>query len=396
MRLTPVNCGFLPLVDSAPLIVAQTLKFAAQEGLDLKLVRQPSWSALRDMLALGHLDAAHMLSPMPVVMSLGLGGLSAKIDALMVMSVNGTVIGASNALADRMREVGWAGGFGDPVGTANALLAASPTPLRIGVPFPFSMHRLLLNYWLQSHPACSDGRLEIVTVPPPRMAEALAEGALDVFCVGEPWGSIAVQRANATLLLPSSAIWQFSPEKVLGVRHEFTQTNPRTCEALMRAVYNAARWLDVPDNKPLAIEILTRSRHLDVAEQTLEPAITGRIVTRLGTPAVDSENFLMFHRQAANFPWRSQAAWIGEQLAQLHGLDPGPAQQTAKDSFRSDLYRRALGPMSVDLPGASEKLEGAMVHRTAVASTRGHMILGPDAFFDGAIFGAAPSKAPIT
>ena len=75
MRLTRIDCGYLPLVDSAPLIVAQELKFAAQEGLDLNLVRQPSWSALRDMLALGHLDAAHMLSPMPVAMSLGLGGL---------------------------------------------------------------------------------------------------------------------------------------------------------------------------------------------------------------------------------------------------------------------------------------------------------------------------------
>ena len=389
MRMQQINCGFLPLVDSAPLIIAQELKFAAQEGLDLNLVRQPSWSALRDMLALGHLDAAHMLSPLPVAMSLGLGGLPARIDALMVMSVNGTVIGTSAALAARMRNFGWADGFDNPVGTADALLAASPHPLRIGVPFPFSMHRLLLNYWLGSHPACTEGRLQIITVPPPRMAQALEEGTLDVFCVGEPWGSIAVQNAGAALLLPSAAIWQFTPEKVLGVRHEYTQSDPSTCLALMRAVHNAARWLDIPNNKPLAIEILMRSQHLDVPEHAIEPAITGRIVTQYGRPAVDTRNFLLFHRQAANFPWRSQAAWIGAQLAKLHGLAPGPAQQAAKASFRPDLYRQALGPAGVDLPGASEKLEGAMVHRTAVASTKGHMILGPDAFFDGAIFGAS-------
>jgi NitT/TauT family transport system ATP-binding protein len=305
------------------------------------------------------------------------------------MSVNGTVIGTSGALDTKMRNAGWDGTFGDPFGVADALLASFPDRIRIGVPFPFSMHRLLLNYWLRSHPACSEDRLEIITVPPPRMAQALADGTLDLFCVGEPWGSVAVQHAGASLLLPSSAVWQFSPEKVLGVRHEYAESDPKTCFALMRAVYNAARWLDRPNNKPLAIEILTRSQHLDVGEQAIEPAITGRIIPRYGAPAVDTPNFMVFHKHAANFPWRSQAAWIGAQLADTHGLARDPAQVMAKASFRSDLYRQALGPVSVDLPGASEKLEGAMSHRTAVSSTKGHMILGPDAFFDGKIFGAS-------
>ncbi|HCI08397.1 MAG TPA: nitrate transporter, partial [Sulfitobacter sp.] len=84
MTKIPIECGYLPLVDSAPLIIAKELQFAAEEGLDLSLVRQPSWSALRDMLAMGRLDFAHVLSPMPIAMSLGLGGMPAKIDALMV------------------------------------------------------------------------------------------------------------------------------------------------------------------------------------------------------------------------------------------------------------------------------------------------------------------------
>jgi NitT/TauT family transport system ATP-binding protein len=392
MKVRDVNCGYLPLVDSAPLIIAQELKFAAEEGLRLNLIEQPSWSALRDMLALRHLDAAHMLSPMPVSMTLGLGGLPARIDALMVLSVNGTVIGASQSIANRMRAAGWADDFANPALAANALFAAADGPLRIGVPFPFSMHRLLLNHWLRSHPGFTDDSIQIISVPPPRMAEALQNNELDLFCVGEPWGSVAVQRGGATLVLPGSAIWQFAPEKVLGVRHDFTWTHAETCHALLRAVHHATRWLDKADNKPLAIEILTRSQHLNLPEQVIEPAITGRIVTASGRVPVETPNFLLFHKQAANFPWRSQAAWIAAQIAGLHGVAPGPAMDAARSSFRSDMYRTALGPIGVDLPGASEKLEGAMSHETAVSSTRGHMILGPDAFFDGQIFDSPPEK----
>ena len=118
MSVVRLNCGYVPLVDSAPLIVAQELNFAADEGVSLNLLRQPSWAALRDLLALGHLDAAHMLAPMPIAMSLGLSGAAAKVDALMVLSVNGTVIGVSNSMAAAMRDNGWPGGFAarlDPV-----------------------------------------------------------------------------------------------------------------------------------------------------------------------------------------------------------------------------------------------------------------------------------------
>ena len=96
MSTTILNCGYVPLVDSAPLIVAQELRFAADEGIALNLLPQPSWAALRDLLALGHLHVAHMLSPMPTAMSLGLSGPPARIDALMVLSANGTVIGVSS------------------------------------------------------------------------------------------------------------------------------------------------------------------------------------------------------------------------------------------------------------------------------------------------------------
>lgn len=382
MNRRMLNCGYVPLVDSAPLIIAQTLGFADEEGIALNLLRQPSWAALRDLLALGHLDAAHMLAPMPIAMSLGISGPQVDIDALMMLSVNGTVIGGRVSLVDRMRAAGWSGAFLDPLGTRAALLSLSGPPLRVGVPFPFAMHRLLFSYWTGDAAA----RFELITTPPHLMADAVAAGELDLFCVGEPWGSVAVDSGVGELILPGAAIWQFAPEKVLAARRSWAQDNPEAAGALMRAIFRAANWLDRPENHVLAAEILARSEYLDLPDTAIDRALTGEIVPVLNGAPVRVPNFLRFCKGGAFFPWRSQAAWIGTQIAALQGLDAGDTARRAAACFRPDLVRIHLGKMGADLPGASSKLEGAMVHRTAVASARGQLILEPDAFFDGKTF----------
>ena len=63
MKTVPLPIAYMPLVDAAPLIVAQEMGFAAAEGLSLELIAAPSWSSVRDMLAFGRVDAAHLLSP---------------------------------------------------------------------------------------------------------------------------------------------------------------------------------------------------------------------------------------------------------------------------------------------------------------------------------------------
>lgn len=374
MSTDVLNCGYVALVDSAPLIIAQELGFAAEEGLALNLVQQPSWSALRDMLALGHLEAAQMLSPMPIAMSLGMGGLTADIDALMVLSVNGTVFGISDRIAKSIAPPR----FGDAKALPKTFAAAGIKKLRVGVPFHYAMHRLLLSYWMNAAP---DLTIDIITIPPPRMADAVADGQIDAFWVGEPWGSAAVHRGVGRIMFTGRDIWGFSPEKVLAARHKWIEETPDQVRRLMRAVYHAARWLDSARNKPLAVEILARSEHLNLSPDLIDPAISGLLIYHREADPVQVDHFLMFHKHAAHFPWRSQAAWIASQL----GADTAGITR-AKACFRSDLYRTNLDPIGVDLPGASEKIEGAMVHETAVASSRGHMILGPDAFFDGRTF----------
>ena len=385
MRTLPLSVGFMPLVDAAPLIVAHELGFAEEEGLALNLQSAPSWSTLRDRLVLGQIEAAHMLAPVPVAMALGLGGVKTRLDALSVMSVNGNVFGVSNALAAQLRDQGHGFDFNNAQAAGQALIATGKR-LRIGVPFPFSMHAELVYYWLSALGLPAPQGVRIRTVPPPLMADAVRAGEIDAFCVGEPWGSMAVETGHGALLLPGSAIWEFSPEKVLTVRSEWAEAEPELLGRLMRAVWQAGRWLAPEGRKAAAAEILSRKPYLDVPAEVIDRALTGRLTISERGDLRHVPGFVRFHNGAANFPWRSQAKWIAGRLAPRVGLDPEEAQRRAAPVFRSDLYRRELKPIGAEMPGASEKLEGAIRYPTAVASTSGRLTLMPDAFFDGLVF----------
>jgi len=375
-----LDVGFVPLLDAAPLVIARELGFAAEEGLELRLHAEPSWSALRDRLLWGSHQAAHMLAPMPIALTAGLGGVRVAVDALSVLSVNGDMIGVRPELAERMGASGL--DFLDAFAVGRALAAAAGGMLQVGVPFPVSMHVELLHYWLRS---LGEGlRFEVRTVPPPRMAEAVARGQIDVFCVGEPWGSVAAETGAAQLVLPGAAIWRFAPEKVLAALHDWTEANPDVVAALMRAVWRAGRWIAGPENLGTVSEIMGRT--LDVAPEILERPLRGRLVINARGEERRVPAAIEYFRGAATFPWRSQALWMAESMARRTGADREALRAAARACFRPDLYRAVLGPAGADLPGASEKLEGALLHRTEVASTLGTLLLGPDVFHDGRLF----------
>lgn len=382
MNLTSLRVGFVPLLDMAPIVVAHEMGFAAEEGLGLELLGAPSWSSLRDMLLWGQVDAAQMLAPLPVAMALGLGGAVEKIDILQVLSVNGDVIGVSQPLADRLRRLGHEFDFADALRARDALASATRDTLRVGVPFPFSTHVELVRHWLRDAAL----KYELCTIPPPRMAAALAAEEIDAFCVGEPWGSVAVEQGVGTLLLPSRAIWSVAPEKVLAARRTWIHENPALTGRLMRAIWRAARWLAVKENRFVASEILARPDYVNAPVDILDRALRGEMVISPQGELRQVPDMIQFFDGAASFPWRSQTAWFAAQMAAYHGLDRDQSIAQAKAICRTDLYRQNLRAAGADLPGASEKLEGSLQHPTAVASERGQMILAPDAFFDGHVF----------
>ncbi|TBN39002.1 nitrate transporter [Paracoccus subflavus] len=389
--MTVLRLGYVPLIDAAPLIVAQELGFAAEEGLTLDLVRLGAWAQARDMLGAGLIDAAHMLVPMPVGQALGLGPALPGMDLVMVLSQGGQAVAVNRNLEDRLRRAGHDFAFDDARAAGTALRGVAAGRLRVGVPFHFSTQAELMRHWL---PACGfvQDDLDLVTVPPPMMAEAMARGEVDAFCVGEPWASFAVDRGVAALLLPGTAIWAAPPEKGLVLLRDFTDARPVETGALMRAVWRAGRWLDDPDHRGTAAEILSRVIYLNLPPELAERGLTGRLTISARGEMRDAPRFVAFNAGAASFPWKSLAALFARRIAGRHGLDPQDAMACATRHFRTDLYRQHLRPAGTPLPGASSRVEGALAEDRTVAAERGGMILRADGFFDGFVFDPA---APV-
>src|ERR1700748_2203412 len=186
---TPLSIGFIPRVDAAALIVAGDKGFTAAEGLDVTLVREVSWSNIRDKLNIGMFDAAHLLAPVAIASSLGIGHVKLPIAAPFNLGMNGNAITVSPALhAAILSELD--GNRFDPMATARALarvVAArrkkGAEPLTFGMTFPFSTHNYQLRFWMAAGVVDPDEDVRMVVLPPPFMVDSLASKQVDAFCV---------------------------------------------------------------------------------------------------------------------------------------------------------------------------------------------------------------------
>lgn len=387
--MTPLSIAFLPLTDSAPLIVAQAKGFAEGQGIDLSLVRTTSWATLRDRLVYGQVHAAHMLAPLAIAVNLGLSQHPAAISAPFKLNVNGNALVMAPEFAQAL-DPDPAKRVHDPEAVAhdfaNAIGLYKRKPV-IGVVHRFSSHALMLRYWLGYAGVDPDRDVQLRVLPPSFMVEAMRLGEIDGFIAGEPWNSVAVAEGVGEIVAAGVDIWKRGIEKVLAMRTDWMETNAETVDRLLVAVSQAASWSDDPANREELAQLLERPEHVGQPAEWIMSALTGRLVLRRGDPPTDIPDFLLFHREASGFPWRSQALWIYSQLVRWGMVKASAAtERQAADVFRPDVYRRALGGEGLPMPGASMKLEGALTSPLPVGAYQGALTLGPDRFFDGAVF----------
>ncbi|MGH6865359.1 MAG: CmpA/NrtA family ABC transporter substrate-binding protein [Methyloceanibacter sp.] len=387
-----ITAGFMPLLDSALLVAAKERGFAEGEGVDLTLLRETSWANIRDRLAVGHFQVAHMLAPMPIACNLGLTPLASRTIVPMALGLGGNAVSVSNALWGEMEKHGARGDL-DPARAGAALKTvvapranAKRTLLRFAVVHPHSGHNYELRYWLAACGIDPSREVEIVILPPPLMADALGAGTIDGYCVGEPWSTAAVVAGRGHIATVKAAIWKGSPEKVLGAQALWAGNHPEALTALLRAVYRSAVWCADPANREELAAILSRPTYVGRPAEWLLPALTGRIGVGDGETVVVDEFFVPLAK-AATFPWKSHALWLYTQMVRWGQIAHDKANESvARETYRPEFYRAALEPLGVALPGANAKVEGALKRATPVGSAGASLTLGPDGFFDGGLF----------
>jgi NitT/TauT family transport system ATP-binding protein len=357
----PLHIGFIPLVDAAALIVAVDKGFAAAEGLDVTLVREVSWSNVRDKLNIGLFDAAHLLAPVAIASSLGLGHVKVPITAPFNLGLNGNAITVSPALhAAIMSEI--EGDRFDPMATALALARvvakrskSGAEPLTFGMTFPFSTHNYQLRFWMAAGGVDPDEDVRLVVLPPPYMVDSIASGHVDAFCVGAPWNSIAVDHGVGHILHFVSDILVRAAEKVLAVRQSWSDKNPEVVAALVRAAFRAAEFIEQPQNRAEAARILAQPARIGVDADVIQRTLDGRLKISPDGTMRESSRYLLVGREGAARPDPVQAAWLYAQMVRWGQASISPeALKTAKAVFRSDLYDAALGSQGelADAPDA--------------------------------------------
>ncbi|MCQ4294985.1 ABC transporter substrate-binding protein [Pseudomonas stutzeri] len=339
-----VNLGFLPLTDAASLIVAATQGFAQPFGLTLNLQRQNSWSALRDKLIGGELDAAHGLYGLIYAVHLGIGGSPAvDMAVLMGLAQNGQSINLSASLK--------AAGVTDPEALRNSV-RQSGARLTLAHTFPTGTHAMWLYYWLAANGIHPLQDVRTLVLPPSQMVAHLRAERIDGFCAGEPWGAQAITEGVGFTLATSQSIWPDHPEKVLGCTRAFVEQYPNTARALVMAVLEASRFIDQsPENRRSTAQLIAGREYIDAPLAAIESRFLGTYQDGLGNAWSDEHPLRFFADGAANMPYLSDGLWFMTQLRRWGLLRQDPDYlQVAQQVQQTELYRQAAEALGVAMP----------------------------------------------
>ena len=357
-----IRVGFIPLADATALIVAVDKGFTAEEGVDVELVREVSWSNVRDKLNIGLFDAAHLLAPVAIASSLGLGHVKVPIITAFGLGLNGNAITVSPGLYAALKNAA-DGDIADPMVSARALArvvmdrkARGEEPLTFGMTFPYSTHNYQLRFWMAAGGVDPDQDVRLIVLPPPYMVESLANKHVDAFCVGAPWNSVAVDLGIGHILHFVSEILQRAAEKVLAVRARWAEDNPEVFRRLVRAHGRAAAFVEDVNNRDEVTRILSAPDRIGVAPEVIRRTLDGKLKVAPDGTYRSSDRYLLIGRAAAARPDPVQAAWLYAQMVRWgQALMSSDKLAAAVATFRPDLYDEILGA-EAPLP-ASEPID---------------------------------------
>jgi len=341
-ELAEVNVGFIALTDCAPLVLASTMGFDEKYGIKIRLSKEASWSAIRDKLISGDLHAAHALYGMIYGVELGIGAQQKAMAVLMTLNQNGQGITLSNQLKT----------LGIVTGSdLSEFLKQHTSKLSFAQTFPTGTHAMWLYYWLASQNIHPLRDIKTTVVSPPQMVANISAGNVAGYCAGEPWNARAVYDNVGFTVATSQDIWADHPEKVLGVTAEFADAYPQTCRAMIMAVLEACRYLDVMANRSEVTTILAAKEYVNAPQQVIYDRFIGQYDNGNGKQWQDAHAIKFFNDGAVTFPYLSDAMWFMTQFKRWGLLKAHPDYlAVAHKVNRIDLYQQAAQDLGIAVP----------------------------------------------
>ncbi|MFN4195264.1 MAG: CmpA/NrtA family ABC transporter substrate-binding protein [Thermosynechococcus sp.] len=376
-EVTGAKLGFIALTDAAPLIIAKEKGLFAKYGMpDVEVIKQASWGVTRDNLVLGSagggIDGAHILTPMPYLMTAGTitSGKKVPMYILARLNTNGQGIVLGNAYKDLNIRTDSA-----PLKEAFAKTRAErrarnqDPEIKVAMTFPGGTHDLWIRYWLAAGGIDPEKDVSVIVVPPPQMVANIKTGTMEAFCVGEPWPLQTVNQKLGYGALTTGELWQDHPEKSFALRADWVDQHPKAAKALLMAVMEAQQWCDRPENKPEMAKIIGERQWLKVPVEDILDRSLGKF--NLGTRTFENENLAMkYWRDNASYPYQSHDLWFLTEDIRWGYLPPETdTKALIQQVNREDLWREAaktMGLSAAEIPTSTSR--------------------GVEKFFDGVAF----------
>lgn len=291
LEKTKLKVGFVPITCATPIIMAQPMGFYAKYGLDVDVIKTAGWAVARDKSLNGEYDASHMLTPMPLAMSMGAGSTATPYIMPAVENINGQAIVLANKHKDKRNPKDWKG-------------------FKFGVPFDYSMHNFLLRYYVAEHGIDPDKDIQIRVVPPPEMVANLRAGNLDGYLSPDPFNQRAVFEKIGFLHVLTKDIWEGHPCCAFACSEKFATEMPNTYAALFKSIVDATHFSHKAENRAEIAKAISPKNYLNQPEVVVKQVLTGRYVDGIENKVHDVPDRIDFDP----FPWHSMAVWILTQM----------------------------------------------------------------------------------
>ena len=379
-EVTGTRLGYIALTDAAPLVIAKEKGFFARHGLpDMDIAKQASWGAMRDNMALGTkangIDGGHILRPKTHLYATGKVMQNSQplpMYTLLNLNEDCQAISVSNEFKDQKAGLN-AGVLKD----AFAAKKAAGKDVKVAMTFPGGTHDLWMRYWLAAGGIDPDKDVSTIVVPPPQMVANMKVGTMDAFCVGEPWNEQLVNQGIGYTALTTGELWARHPEKILGMRADWVDANPKATLAILMAVMEAQAWCEKMENKQEMAEIIGRRQWFNVPVADIIGRLKGDINYGNGREAKGTKLFMKFwgEKGESSYPWKSLDSWFIAENIRWGKFDPTLDIKALVDKTnRSDLWIAAA--------------KGLGLSGTPTGDSR-----GVEKFFDGKVFDPANPSA---
>jgi nitrate/nitrite transport system substrate-binding protein len=366
-EVTTAKLGFIALTDSAPLIIAKEKGLFDKYGMTgVEVLKQASWPVTRDNIELGSagggIDGAHILSPMPYLMTLGTITKTKQplpMYILARLNTNGQAISISNAYKDAKVAL-----------DSSVIKGKVNKESKFAITFPGGNHDLWMRYWLASGGINPDTDVSVIPVPPPQMVANMKVGNMEAFCVGEPWNAQLINQDIGYSALVTGEFWKDHPEKAFTLRKDWVDANPKAAKALLMAVLEAQQWCDKPENIEEMCQIISQDKWFKVPFEDIVERSKGNIDFGNGRVEENFPQAMKFWRDNASYPFKSHDLWFLTEDIRWGYIPADTDTKALVDQVnREDLWKEAAKALSVpeaEIPTSTSR--------------------GVETFFDGVTF----------